>query len=143
MPEKHEIVCFTDGFHGRSMGALSATMQEKYQAPFAPLIPGFKAGDLNDTESVQHLVHDNTCAVIVEPIQVRVHPKPNHEYRGSDICLQGEGGVFEANELFLRTLRKRCDEVGAALIYDEIQVSFAFMPSSPLLRLKPFFFFLM
>lgn len=69
-PEKHEIVCFTDGFHGRSMGALSATMQEKYQAPFAPLVPGFKAGKLNDTESLQHLVNDNTCAVIVEPIQV-------------------------------------------------------------------------
>ena len=87
------------------MGALSATMQEKYQLPYAPLIPGFKGGKLNDVEAVQELLNENTCGVIVEPIQ-------------------GEGGIMEAQEPFLRALRKRCDEVGAALIFDEIQVSF-------------------
>lgn len=46
-------------------------MQDKYQAPFAPLVPGFKAGKLNDCESVAQLVNDKTCAVIIEPIQVR------------------------------------------------------------------------
>jgi acetylornithine aminotransferase len=70
-PGKHEIVCFHNGFHGRSMGALSATMQSKYQEPFAPLIPGFKAGHLNDVDGIDALVTDKACGVIVEPIQVR------------------------------------------------------------------------
>ena len=67
--EKHEIVCFTDGFHGRSMGALSATMQSKYKDPFAPLVPGFKQGELNNIEAIDSLVTSRTCGVIVEPIQ--------------------------------------------------------------------------
>ncbi|GAA5982848.1 hypothetical protein JCM5350_003007 [Sporobolomyces pararoseus] len=100
--DKIEIVSFRDGFHGRSMGALSATWQEKYQAPFAPLIPGFVPATLNDIEGIQHAVTEKTCGVIVEPIQ-------------------GEGGILEASEEFLRALRKRCDEVGALLIFDEIQ----------------------
>jgi acetylornithine aminotransferase len=69
-PSKHEIVCFADGFHGRTFGALSATSQEKYQAPFAPLVPGFKTGKLNDVTALNDLVTDATCGVIVEPIQV-------------------------------------------------------------------------
>ncbi|BGP16509.1 hypothetical protein JCM10213_001153 [Rhodosporidiobolus nylandii] len=100
--EKVEIVSFRDGFHGRSMGALSATWQEKYQAPFSPLVPGFKPATLNDIESINEAITEKTCGVIVEPIQ-------------------GEGGILEASEEFLRALRKRCDEVGALLIFDEIQ----------------------
>ncbi|GAA5839281.1 hypothetical protein JCM11251_006026 [Rhodosporidiobolus azoricus] len=100
--EKVEIVSFRDGFHGRSMGALSATWQDKYQAPFAPLVPGFKPATLNDIESINEAITEKTCGVIVEPIQ-------------------GEGGILEASEEFLRALRKRCDEVGALLVYDEIQ----------------------
>ncbi|GAA5854273.1 hypothetical protein JCM8547_001760 [Rhodosporidiobolus lusitaniae] len=100
--EKVEIVSFRDGFHGRSMGALSATWQDKYQAPFAPLVPGFKPATLNDIASIHEAITEKTCGVIVEPIQ-------------------GEGGILEASEEFLRALRKRCDEVGALLIYDEIQ----------------------
>ncbi|KAK4054575.1 acetylornithine aminotransferase [Microbotryomycetes sp. JL201] len=100
--EKVEIVSFRDGFHGRSLGALSATWQDKYQAPFAPLLPGLKPATLNDIESLQTVITEKTCGVIVEPIQ-------------------GEGGILEATEEFLRALRKRCDQVGALLVFDEIQ----------------------
>jgi acetylornithine aminotransferase len=100
---KTGIVCFERGFHGRTFGALSVTAQSKYQAPFAPLVPGVKVGKLNDVDALEELITEDTCGVIVEPIQ-------------------GEGGVFEASEEFLRALRKRCDEVGSVLIYDEIQV---------------------
>ncbi|SCV72126.1 BQ2448_4820 [Microbotryum intermedium] len=100
--DKVEIVSFRDGFHGRSLGALSATWQEKYQAPFAPLVPGIVAADLNDIDALQTVINEKTCGVIVEPIQ-------------------GEGGILEATPEFLKALRKRCDEVGALLIFDEIQ----------------------
>ncbi|KKK20232.1 hypothetical protein ARAM_004889 [Aspergillus rambellii] len=99
---KHEIVSFHNSFHGRTMGALSATPNPKYQAPFAPMLPGFKYGKYNDVEQLQTLITDKTCGVIVEPIQ-------------------GEGGVNVATPEFLVALRKRCDEVGAVLIFDEIQ----------------------
>lgn len=102
--DKVGIVCFENAFHGRSMGALSVTSNPKYQQPFTPLIPGVKVGKFNATEEVGALVDDATCAVIVEPIQ-------------------GEGGIHLADREFLRALRKRCDETGAVLIYDEIQVS--------------------
>ncbi|KAK4053955.1 acetylornithine aminotransferase [Microbotryomycetes sp. JL221] len=100
--DKVEIVSFRDGFHGRSLGALSATWQEKYQAPFAPLLPGLKPATLNDIDALQTVITEKTCGVIVEPIQ-------------------GEGGILEATEEFLGALRKRCDEVGALLVFDEIQ----------------------
>ncbi|KZW03926.1 acetylornithine aminotransferase [Exidia glandulosa HHB12029] len=96
------VVSFAHAFHGRSMGALSATPNPKYQAPFAPLVPGFDVARLNNTEDVERLVTPDTCAVIVEPIQ-------------------GEGGVFEAEEGFLKLLRERCNSTGAVLIFDEIQ----------------------
>lgn len=78
------------------------TSQPKYQLPFAPLIPGIKPGHLNDIAALPELITSNTCGVIVEPIQ-------------------GEGGILEASEDFLRALRHRCHQVKAALIYDEIQ----------------------
>ncbi|TFK43197.1 acetylornithine aminotransferase [Crucibulum laeve] len=99
---KTRIVCFENSFHGRSMGALSVTSNPKYQAPFAPLLPGVDVGKLNDLEALKALVNEDTCAVIAEPIQ-------------------GEGGINAAREEWLRALRKRCDEVGAVLIFDEIQ----------------------
>jgi len=100
---KTRIVCFENSFHGRSMGALSVTSSEKYQAPFRPLIPGVSVGKLNDIESLHTLITADTCTVIVEPIQ-------------------GEGGATAATEEWLRALRKRCDQTGTVLIYDEIQV---------------------
>ena len=100
--EKHEFVSFNNSFHGRTMGALSATPNPKYQTPFAPMLPGFKYGDYNQIDQLQTLITDKTCGVIVEPIQ-------------------GEGGVNIATPEFLAALRKRCDETGAVLIFDEIQ----------------------
>ena len=99
---KHEVVSFQNSFHGRTMGSLSATPNPKYQKPFAPMLPGFRYGTYNDVEAVKDLVTESTCGVIVEPIQ-------------------GEGGVIVATNEFLVALAKRCREVGAVLIYDEIQ----------------------
>lgn len=100
--EKYELVSFHNSFHGRTMGSLSATPNPKYQKPFSPMLPGFKYGTYNDVEGIKDLVTEKTCGVIIEPIQ-------------------GEGGVNVASEEFLLALAKRCREVGAVLIYDEIQ----------------------
>jgi acetylornithine aminotransferase len=100
--EKSGLVSFSNAFHGRTMGALSMTPAPKYQAPFAPLIPNVKTGTYNSIEELDSLIDSTTAGVIVEPVQ-------------------GEGGVFAANIDFLRALRKKCDEVGALLIFDEIQ----------------------
>ncbi|SLM37224.1 acetylornithine aminotransferase [Lasallia pustulata] len=100
--EKHEIVSFHNSFHGRTMGSLSATPNPKYQKPFSPMIPGFRYGTYNDKAGIHELVTENTCGVIIEPIQ-------------------GEGGVNVATPEFLQALRDRCNEVGAVLIFDEIQ----------------------
>ncbi|ESZ92070.1 putative Acetylornithine aminotransferase, mitochondrial [Sclerotinia borealis F-4128] len=99
---KHEVISFQNSFHGRTMGSLSATPNPKYQKPFAPMLPGFRYGTYNDVDAIKDLVTENTCGVIVEPIQ-------------------GEGGVIVATEEFLTALAARCREVGAVLIYDEIQ----------------------
>jgi acetylornithine aminotransferase len=99
---QRDIVSFHDSFHGRTYGSLSATPNKKYQPPFGPMLPGFRYGLYNDVAVVQELVNENTAGVIVEPIQ-------------------GEGGINVASKEFLQALRKRCDEVGAILIFDEIQ----------------------
>lgn len=96
------LVSFTGAFHGRSFGALSVTPNPKYQAPFGPMVPEVKTGTFNDVDGLEALIDENTAGVIVEPIQ-------------------GEGGVNPATPEFLVALRKRCTEVGAALIFDEIQ----------------------
>lgn len=103
---KTGIVCFTNAFHGRSMGALSVTPNPKYQGPFAPLIPDVKVGEYNDMDDskIAALIDESTCGVIVEPIQ-------------------GEGGVGTGKIEWLEKIGKRCREVGAVLIFDEIQVS--------------------
>lgn len=99
---KHKILSFHNCFHGRTMGALSATPNPKYQDPFSPMLPGFEYADFNDAAATESLITDETCGILVEPIQ-------------------GEGGVNVAAPAFLRALRRRCDETGALLIYDEIQ----------------------
>lgn len=103
--KKVGVVSFENSFHGRTMGSLSATPNKKYQAPFGPMVPGFSYGKYNDVKGIDVLVTEETCGVIVEPIQ-------------------GEGGVWTASEEFLTKLRMKCTEVGAVLIYDEIQVWF-------------------
>ncbi|PHH79623.1 hypothetical protein CDD80_4228 [Ophiocordyceps camponoti-rufipedis] len=100
--EKHEIVSFDHAFHGRTMGSLSATHNVKYQKPFSPMVPGFRQGRLNDVAAIDEVVTERTCGVMVEPIQ-------------------GEGGVRPASDEFLTALAKRARQVGAVLIYDEIQ----------------------
>jgi acetylornithine aminotransferase len=99
---QRDIVSFHESFHGRTYGSLSATPNKKYQPPFGPMLPGFRYGTYNDVAAVKDLITENTAGVIVEPIQ-------------------GEGGVNVATPEFLQALRKRCDEVGAVLIFDEIQ----------------------
>ncbi|WP_376790266.1 aspartate aminotransferase family protein [Thermoflexus sp.] len=96
------FVAFTHSFHGRTMGALSVTEKPAYREPFAPLVPGVTFAPFNDIEAARAAITAETCAVIVEPIQ-------------------GEGGVHIASPEFLRTLRARCDETGALLIFDEVQ----------------------
>ena len=99
---KTKIVAFSGGFHGRSIGALSLTYKEHYRAPFAPLMPGVTFVHFNDLEATRLAVDDDTCAVIVEPIQ-------------------GEGGVNPATAEFLQGLRALCDKHHALLIFDEVQ----------------------
>lgn len=99
---QHEIVSFHNSFHGRTMGSLSATPNPKYQKPFSPMLPGFRYGTFNDETAIPDLITPQTCGVIIEPIQ-------------------GEGGVNVASQSFLQALRDRCNEVGAVLVYDEIQ----------------------
>jgi predicted acetylornithine/succinylornithine family transaminase len=99
---KYELVSFQGSFHGRTMGSLSATPNPKYQKPFSPMLPGFRYANYNDLSTINELVTETTCGVIIEPIQ-------------------GEGGVNVATPEFLLALRKRCTEVGSLLIYDEIQ----------------------
>ena len=96
-----DIVVLQRGFHGRTYGALSATPQESKQAPFAPLVPGFRAVEPT-AAAVGAAVDERTAAVLLEPIQ-------------------GESGVWPLDDELLRTARAACDAHGAALLYDEIQ----------------------
>ena len=95
------IVVLQDAFHGRTLGALSATPQEAKQAPFAPLVPGFVVVR-KDPETLTRAVDGQTAAVLLEPIQ-------------------GESGVHVLSEELLQAAREACDRTGAALIFDEVQ----------------------
>ena len=97
-----EIIAMNHSVHGRSVGALSVTGNAHYQAPFAPLIPGIRFADFNDLDSVKSQITDKTCAIIMETIQ-------------------GEGGIYPAEEAFLKGVRALCDEHDILLILDEIQ----------------------
>ncbi len=96
-----DIVVVYGAFHGRTYGALSATPQESKQAPFAPLVPGFKA-IAPEPAVLEALVDERTAAVLLEPIQ-------------------GESGINVLPDEFLRMARKMCDKHGAMLVFDEIQ----------------------
>ncbi len=98
----HEIIAMQHSFHGRSIGALSVTGNAHYQEPFEPLLPGVKFAEFNNLDSVKALVTDKTCAIIMETVQ-------------------GEGGIYPADEAFLSGVRALCDEHDILLILDEIQ----------------------
>ncbi len=99
---KTGILAFEGGFHGRTVGALSATARPQYREPFAPLMPGVSFAPFNNLAAASECITAETCAVIVEPVQ-------------------GEGGVRPAEPGFLRGLRQLCDQHNALLIFDEVQ----------------------
>lgn len=101
-PQRHEIISTTASFHGRTLATVSATGQEKVQAGFAPLLPGFKHVAFGDIDALRQAVGPNTCAVILEPIQ-------------------GEGGIRIPPSGYFKAVRELCNERQLLLILDEIQ----------------------
>ncbi|MBP9478896.1 MAG: aspartate aminotransferase family protein [Sebaldella sp.] len=99
---KTEIIYMKDSFHGRSTGSLAVTGQKKYQEPFEPLIPNVTECLFNNIEDFISKINENTCAVILEPVQ-------------------GESGIQTASPEFLKVLKEKCEEYNALLIFDEIQ----------------------
>jgi predicted acetylornithine/succinylornithine family transaminase len=99
---RYKIVTMVNSFHGRTMGALSATGQPKYHAGVEPLVPGFKYAPFGDLAAAAAEVDDATCAILVEPIQ-------------------GEGGVNIPPAGYLEGLRSLCDDKKLLLIFDEVQ----------------------
>jgi len=102
---RHNIVATMRAFHGRTMGALSATWEKKYREPFEPLVPGFTHVAYNNLEALKGAVNENTAAVILEVVQ-------------------GEGGVNPGQAEFLQGAQEACQASGALLILDEIQTGF-------------------
>lgn len=102
---REEIIATMRGFHGRTLGSLSATWKRKYTQPFEPLIPGFNHVPYGDLDKLSENISQDTAAVLLEPIQ-------------------GEGGIHPPPENYLAGVRQICDEVGALLIFDEVQTGF-------------------
>lgn len=100
---KNRLIAFDNSFHGRTYGSISTTGQPKYHKGFEPLLPGIDFAEFNDLTSVEALVTDETCAILVEP-------------------LQAEGGIHVGKPEFLAGLRKLCDEREMLLVFDEVQV---------------------
>ena len=98
----HEIIAMEHSFHGRTMGALSVTGKRAYRDPFEPMIGNIRFAEFNDIESVKKNLNDKTCAILCETVQ-------------------GEGGIYPADESFLKELRRICDERDILLMLDEIQ----------------------
>ncbi len=99
---RKQVVATKRGFHGRTMGSLSATWNPRYRGPFEPLLEGYRHVAFNSAEEAEAAITTDTAAVIVEPVQ-------------------GESGVFVAEKSFLEHLRALCDERGAMLVFDEVQ----------------------
>lgn len=100
--ERFEIITALNSFHGRTLATLTATGQEKFHKGFEPLVPGFKHVPFNDLEALTETINDNTCAIMLEPIQ-------------------GEGGVVVPSPYYLKEIRRICDAKGILLILDEVQ----------------------
>lgn len=99
---KNKILYLKNSFHGRSLGSLTVTGQEKYQKPFMPLLGGTYCIEKVDIESLNNAFDDQVCAIILEPIQ-------------------GEGGIIPLPEAFIEESHKLCDQYDALLIFDEVQ----------------------
>lgn len=100
--QRYKIITFTGGFHGRTLGAVTATAQPKYHEGLGPLVAGFDYAPFGDLAAVEKLIDDKTAGILVEPIQ-------------------GEGGIRLAPEGFLQGLRTLCDRHGLVLAFDEVQ----------------------
>ena len=105
-PAKNRIISFSNAFHGRTMGAISATNQPKMRDGFEPLLPGFTVVGFNDLAAAEAAIGPDAAAFLVEPIQ-------------------GEGGILPATQEFLSGLRDLADKHGMLLIFDEIQCGYA------------------
>ncbi len=101
-PNKYEIITAHGSFHGRTLAALSATGQEKFQKGFEPLVPGFKHVPFNDIDAIKKAITKHTCAIMLEPIQ-------------------GEGGIKMPSEGYLEQVRDICNKHKLLLILDEVQ----------------------
>jgi predicted acetylornithine/succinylornithine family transaminase len=100
--KRYKIITFTGGFHGRTMGAVSATAQPKYHEGLGPMVAGFQYAPHGDLDAVERLIDEHTGGIMVEPIL-------------------GEGGVVPAPEGFLQGLRRIADEHDLLLVFDEVQ----------------------
>ena len=103
--QKTDFVCAVNGFHGRTMGALSATYKPKYRDDFKPLIPGFHHVPFNDFEKLEETVSKNTAGIILE-------------------IVQGEGGINIGREEYFRSVKALCESKKILLIIDEVQTGF-------------------
>ena len=99
---RYEIITMEHSFHGRTMGALSATGQNKYQKGFSPLVPHIRHVPFNDFDALHAAVNRKTCAILLEPVQ-------------------GEGGIRPADEEYLKKVRRLCSDEDILLMFDEIQ----------------------
>jgi len=105
-PEKHNLITFSNAFHGRTMATISATDQAKLRDGFAPLLTGFTVVEFNDLDAALAAMDENTAGFLIEPIQ-------------------GEGGIRPATHEFLSGLRAACDENDLMLVFDEVQCGVA------------------
>ena len=105
-PHKNDLITFKQAFHGRTMGAVSATDQPKMVDGFAPLLPGFTVVEFDNLEAAKAAIDDNTAGFLVEPVQ-------------------GEGGIRPSSKAFLQGLRALCDEHDLLLVLDEVQCGVA------------------
>jgi len=101
--DRFEVITALASFHGRTIGAISATGQEKVKAGFTPMLEGFKHVPFGDVEAMRQAITPQSCAIMLEP-------------------LQGEGGVNVAPSGYLKAVRELCDEFDLLLIFDEVQV---------------------
>ncbi len=105
-PEKHDLITFSNAFHGRTMATISATNQDKLRDGFAPLLPGFKVVEFDNLDAALAAIDEHTAGFLLEPVQ-------------------GEGGIRPASREFIAGLRAACDENDLMLVFDEVQCGVA------------------